>query len=323
MASILLREKFVFWVAPKPPFSFKGTVYNPSHFPAPTELYETGKFWQTLRFGGKVLGMMMEDKGTPRHPKLYILFFSPRPLLKSFQEKLKEEIKYRFQLDWDPAEFNGSFSKDRLLGPVLKRWRGMRSKCGYSLYESLMIYLVLQNATVRRTVKMLENLLGKFGQPVEFDGKKLYAFWEPEALAGVSEEELRQLKVGYRAKFFKKLSQKFAAEGLAEKELRQLSQKDLLKKVKELPGVGPASASYLLFEVFHDYETFTVLPPWEQRIYSRLLYNKEGVPAEKILAEMDKRWGKWKRLAAHYLFTDLFWQRENKKIPWLEKLIKL
>jgi len=43
---------------------------------------------------------------------------------------------------------------------------------------------------------------------------------------------------------------------------------------------------------------------------------------EKIGAQ--KRWGRWKRLATHYLWEDIFWQRkEGRKIPWLEKEIRL
>ena len=34
--------------------------------------------------------------------------------------------------------------------------------------------------------------------------------------------------------------------------------------------------------------------------------------------EINKRWGKYKRLASHYLFEDLFWKRKTQKIDWLE-----
>jgi hypothetical protein len=62
---------------------------------------------------------------------------------------------------------------------------------------------------------------------------------------------------------------------------------------------------------------------WEQKIYSRLLFNRELVDSQTILAEVDARWGEWKMLAAHCLFEDLFWQRQSGHIPWLEELIRL
>jgi 3-methyladenine DNA glycosylase/8-oxoguanine DNA glycosylase len=90
-----------------------------------------------------------------------------------------------------------------------------------------------------------------------------------------------------------------------------------------LYGVGPASVWYLLFGVFKRYDAFEHISPWEQKIYSRLLFNQELVDSQTILAEVDARWGEWKMLAAHYLFEDLFWQRQSGYIPWLEELIRL
>lgn len=89
-----------------------------------------------------------------------------------------------------------------------------------------------------------------------------------------------------------------------------------------MPGVGPASANILLFEALHHYGTMEKIDPWEQQIYSRLLFNKELVPAETLLQEINKRYGKWKTLAMHYIFEDLFWKRKTERIEWLEKLIR-
>jgi hypothetical protein len=47
------------------------------------------------------------------------------------------------------------------------------------------------------------------------------------------------------------------------------------------------------------------------------------VDAKQILAYAAQRWGKWKMLAVHDLFEDLFWQRKNQSIPGLEDLIRL
>lgn len=309
-------------LTPKAPFNFDGSVFNPSHFPAPTEIFENGKFWQTTRFDSNILGFKMENKGAIEKPKVRLTIYSKKPLTKNFAERFIKEIKYRFELDLNLSEFNQRFKVDLVLGPVIKRWRGMRSKCGYSLYESLMIYIVLQNATVRRTVQMINAFLEKYGDKVSFDVKTLYAFWKPEELQQASEEELKSLKVGYRAKFFKKISESFAEGGFNEMALRKLNSEELRKKLLSLYGIGPHSVGNLLWEVFHNHETLDIMPPWEQKIYSRLLYNKVLVPAEKILEDMGKRWGKWKRMAAFYIWTDLFWRHQKKPISWLAKEIR-
>lgn len=308
-------------LVPPAPFNFEATVYNPSHFPTPTEIYKPGFWWQATRIEKLPLGFKFENKGSVNQPKIKLTLYSLKPLLPSIREKIIEELTYRFELDLDLSKFYEKFKKDKFLGPVFKKWRGARSKCGYSLYESLMIYLVLQNATVRRTIQMMENLLLKYGTKVKFDGKELYCFWQPKDLANVSEEELRALKIGYRAKYFIRNSQEFLLDKFNELELRKLKPKEVLERVDEIYGVGPASASYILFEVFHNHEVFGILPPWEQKIYSRLLYNKELVSADKILSDLHKKYGRYTRFAAHLIFTDLFWRHRKKSIDWLSKLI--
>jgi len=299
------------------------TVYNPGHFPTPTEIYQPGIWWQATRIEGLVLGFKFENKGTVNDPKIKLTLYSQKPLSVDLRNKIIDELKYRFELDLDLAEFYEKYKKDKFLGPVFKRWRGARSKCGYSLYESLMIYLVLQNATVRRTIQMMENLLQKYGTRVRFDGRELYCFWEPKDLAKVSQEELKALKVGYRAKYFIRNSQEFLQEKFNEFELRKLKPDEILKRIDEIYGVGPASASYILFEVFHNHQIFEVLPPWEQKIYSKILYDKELVSTQRILKEFKKRYGRYSHFAAHLLFTDLFWRHHQKPISWLTKLIKV
>jgi 3-methyladenine DNA glycosylase/8-oxoguanine DNA glycosylase len=78
-----------------------------------------------------------------------------------------------------------------------------------------------------------------------------------------------------------------------------------------------------MFEVFKRYDALDYISPWEQKIYSRLLFHRELVDKEVILDEVNARWGEWKMLAMHYIFEDLFWQRKTQHIAWLEELIRL
>lgn len=318
-----LNAKFTLEVKPKVPFNFDATVYKPSHFPAPVEDYQEGMLWRTMRIGDKALGLKMVNRGSLDAPLVRLAFYSEKLLLKKEQDYLVNEVRWRYDFDGDLSEFSKKFSRDKILGPVLVKWRGMHVSSGESLYELLVISIVLQNATVRRTVQMMEALLGKYGTKVRFDGKILYVFWKPERLNQTSEQELRELKIGYRAKYLKKTSEDFVKGVIDEHKLRQMPMEEAKKELDKLYGVGPASASILLFEALHHYDTIEKIGPWEQQIYSRLLFNKEMVPTETILKEIDLRYGKWKTLAMHYMFEGLFWKRKTQRIEWLEKLIRL
>ncbi|MDP1710736.1 MAG: hypothetical protein Q8L46_02250 [candidate division WWE3 bacterium] len=322
---MILRYQKSFTLLPKPPFHFDGTFYKPSHFPNNLKLedWEPGEYWQALRVGKDLYGLKIENQGTTPNPKLKVALYSAKELTEEELETLKKEVDWRFELSVDLGEFNRLVQRDKRFYPVFKKWLGMRNTSEYTLYELLIIAIVLQNATVRRSQQMLDALIGRYGTQVEFDDKTLWAIWLPEELGKVSEQKLRDLKVGYRAKFIKKLSQDFTEGKIDEIQLRKLGKETVKKELTKLYGVGPETARNLLFETYHHFDTFDHIAPWQQKIYSRLFYGKKLVPAETIHRDIQRRYGKYAMLAVHYIWEDIFWRRRNEKIVWLEKEIRL
>ena len=321
--TISLDKEFSTKIHPKAPFNFDATVHKPSHFPSPDNLWKEGSHWHTMNFRGTIYGVRMDNRGSTDAPEVELTTYSGSSITEDQAAQLVKEIEWQFDLEADISGFCQDFKSDEILGPVLRKWRGMRISCAGSLYELSIIAVVLQNATVRRTVQMITSLLEKYGTLVEFDGKELYAYWQPERLSRTSEEELRGLKVGYRAKYIRGISEAFAKGQIDERELRGLRKEAAKNELLKLHGIGPASVDILLSECLHHYDAFDTISPWEQRIFSKLLFGKDLVPVEDILGEVDRRWGRWRMLATHYLFEDLFWRRKSQNIPWLESLIRL
>ena len=272
---------------------------------------------------GQELGLKFENIGTINEPRIKVNIYSQKALSKEFIDNLIPEIRWRFNFDSDTSEFCEKFEKDKVLGPIIKKWKGMKPIAANSLYETLIIYIVLQNATVRRSVQMLENLFEKFGKKVEFDGKVLSTFWEPSEMAKSTEQALRDLKVGYRAKFLMKITEQFVNKEIDEFALRKISKDEVKKKMLKLYGIGPASVGGVLFGDFYFCNSMETIPPWEQKIMSRLIFNKKLVSAKKILEFFKKRYKGWESLAFHYIWEDIFWKRKHKRIEWLEKEIRL
>jgi 3-methyladenine DNA glycosylase/8-oxoguanine DNA glycosylase len=97
--------------------------------------------------------------------------WSARQLGLDFLSQLTDEIIYRYNLQLDLTEFYRRFKQHPTLGSVLRKWRGMRPLNYSSLYEYLIIAIVLQNATVRRSVSMMQALLENYGTPFLTTGK--------------------------------------------------------------------------------------------------------------------------------------------------------
>ena len=320
---INLNKKFSIILEPIAPYNFDATIHKPSHFPSSDNEWEKGKYWITMLWKGKYLGVRLENKGTIVRPRIKLTVYSKESLSKEFKESLVPEIEWRFNLKSDISGFDKKVKKDKILRPLLKKWRGMRPVAANSFYETLVIYIVLQNATVRRTHQMLENLFSKFGKKVSFDNKTLSTFWQPKEIAKVPEQALRGLKLGYRAKFLKRISEQFAKGEIDEFEMRKMDKDKLKTEALKLYGIGPASIEYLLFEDFYHCDHLATIPPWEQKIMSRLLFNKKLVSTAKILNFFKKHYPNWEKLAFHYIWEDIFWKRKTQHIDWLEKEIRL
>lgn len=320
-----LHEVKTIYIIPNKPFDFDSTFHKPAHFASGDNEWTPGIRWQTWFWSGKKLGLKFVNLGTIVKPEIKVEIYYTRKLLDPFLKSLKEEVTYRYNLNLDLTDFYQKFKNDKMLGPVIKRWSGLRPGHQNSLYEYLIVGVVLQNATVKRSIQMLQALFENYGTALEYDGKRLWCFWKPGSLKEVSEEDLRKLKLGYRAKFIKRIDDDFRKNLVDEFDLREKDMGEQKEKLLKLYGVGPATVWYLLFDVFHHWDFFDHISPWEQKIYSKLFFDRDPekpVSVKKLLKHFE-RYGKYRQLAVHYIWEDLWWKRKNENVPWLEKLIRV
>ena len=311
---------------PTLPFHFDSSLHKPDHFPSTDNRWQPGVRWQTMLWQGVPLGLKFEQAGTLEESAVRLNVWSEHLLDADFLQTLATEIDWRNNFSLDLAEFYVRFAADPQLGPVVARWRGMRPLNAGSLYEYLIIAIALQNATVRRSVNMLQALFEAFGTSVEYDGQTLSCFWPPEALRDVSEECLRALKIGYRAKSILRVSQAFYESEIDEFVLRNAKLEEQREVLLRLYGIGPASVGYILFDVFHRWDDFHHISPWEQKIYSKMFFDRspeDPVPVSDLLALFEQRFSPWRMLAVHYLWEDIWWRRVHDPVEWLEQLIRL
>jgi 3-methyladenine DNA glycosylase/8-oxoguanine DNA glycosylase len=151
-------------VTPTKPFNFDATFHKPDHFPSGDNHWESGIRWQTMYWKGKQVGLKITNSGTANQPEILIDIYYPKPLCDDFINSLINEIKYRFNLELNLTEFYKIFRNDKILGSILKKWKGMRPGHPSSLYEYIIIGILLQNTIIRRSIKMFQSLLEKYGK---------------------------------------------------------------------------------------------------------------------------------------------------------------
>jgi len=321
-----LGKKNTLELTPKAPFNFDATMHKPDHFPSKDNEWQPGIRWQTMLWQGENLGLKIENKGMIDQPKLVIYIWSRAKLTQNYLDSLTAEINYRYNLQTDLSTFNETLKRDSQLKPIIHKWKGMRPVNFNSLYEYLIIAIVLQNATVRRSVNMMQSLFENYGTLLSFDNKEFYCFWEPEEIDKANELDLRDLKIGYRAKSIKRVTEAFTRNEIDEFQLRTKPLDKQRQTLLRLYGIGPASIGYILFDVFHWWDELSYISPWEQKIYSKLFFNKEltePIPLPELVDFFERRFSGHKMIAVHYIWEDLFWKRKHENVPWLESLIRL
>jgi len=302
----------------KSPFNFIATFWHPSNYESQLKKRIEDEFFQTIWLSKELYGLKIFS---PKRELIRIEVYGKKSN-KTALLAVKEEISFRFNLESDISNFILRFKADKFLKAPIARLGGMKPSCTYSLYEYLIVSTMLQNANVRRTIQMTEVLLESFGHPVDFAGIKLIAMWIPKEMQSVSEEELRELKIGYRAKNIKRITDIFVGGQVDEKALRMMSKENITDKLMGIYGVGPQTVAYILFGCFHRFDAFDHLSPWEGKIFSQIFFGKKDVSPEETLKFITKRYGAWRALAANYIFENIFWLREKKSIKWLEEEIR-
>ena len=100
-------------------------------------------------------------------------------------------------LDRDYAAAERTFLSDPVLAQAAQYGRGIRI-LRQDPFEALMTFIFSQNNNIPRIRGMVRRLCEGFGAPL---GGGHYAFPLPQALAGLSEEDLAPVRAGFRAKY--------------------------------------------------------------------------------------------------------------------------
>lgn len=305
-----------------PPFNFKYTVYKPSHFPTKLEDFDenNGKFYRTFRLSQKkLIGLRMSDLGEIKNkPGIFVEVYSNTSLSNEDVNKLERHVSRSFGLQENIEEFYRQVNKQDSLQSSIENLRGMRNSCFETLFEILNISSMLQNTTVKRSEQMMEAMLSNFGKKVKFDEREFYVFYTPYDIVKSNEQKLRELKLGYRAKFLISIADHFVKNPNLSNSIKEMNFNDAKDRLMEIKGIGPYSARIALFQYLRrPYEIN--FDSWKRKIFSKFFFGNDTELVEKVEKESKRRWRDWAGYAGLYVIEDLFvknpelqyWRKKN------------
>ena len=195
---------------------------------------------------------------------------------------------------------------DERLGAAIGRYRGMRL-VRQEPWECLISFICSSNSNIPRIRANIEAMSTTFGRPIKTHDRESYAFPSAETLTEAGELRLRQLGLGFRARYVAAVA-RIVAEGEVDLfSLREAPYDEALEALTALPGVGDKVANCAMLFSLDKLEAFPV-DVWVRRALRE--WYLDGGGAGKKLSDRDmrpwaqERFGPYAGYANQYLFHD-------------------
>ena len=221
---------------------------------------------------------------------------------------IKDICNEYFDLNRDYEQIKQSLSKiDDNLKESIKYGKGIRI-LHQNLWETIISFIISANNNIPRIKGIIERMSEKYGNEIEFEGKKYYTFPKPAELANVSIDDFRKLGLGFRdVRIYDTVQKTLKGEINLEKLEKEQDIEKLKEDLLKISGVGPKVADCIMLFSLQKYEVFPV-DVWVRRVISELYFKNEEQNPKTIQVFAKNHFGKLAGLAQQYLF---YWRRDT------------
>ena len=206
-----------------------------------------------------------------------------------------------FALDHPLAEICESFPKDPAMNAARGFCRGLRI-IRQPKWECLATFICSSMKQVAHIRQISLALRKRFGQQRKIGDYLVYTFPSVPRLARASEKELRECKLGYRAKNLRATA-RLVSSGQADLEAwSALSDAELRKQLCALPGVGPKIANCVMLFAYERLQAFPI-DVWIERVLRQHYFSgRIKMTAQRLRQFSETYFGEHGGYAQQYLF---------------------
>ena len=191
-----------------------------------------------------------------------------------------------FDLGLDYGKIRSDLAaSDPVLADAAKFAPGMRI-LNQEPWEALCSFILSQNNNIPRIKGIVARLCGQFGKDI--GGEQ--AFPSPETLAVLDEQDLSEVRCGFRARYLLDAAKKVAEGEIDFNKLKQAPLPEAKSKLMTIVGVGPKVADCTLLYGLHRLEAFP-MDVWMKRAMHTLFPGREP-----------ESFGKYAGIAQQYIF---------------------
>src|SRR5216110_1501986 len=210
-------------------------------------------------------------------------------------------ISHYFALDHPLAEICASFPDDPIMNAARNFCRGLRiiRQPKWECLATLIFSSMKQVAHIRQISAALRK---RFGEQRAIDDHVVYTFPSPQRIAHATEKELRQCKLGYRAKNLRATAQLVSSGECNLKAWTALSDAALREQLCALPGVGAKIANCVMLFAYERLRAFPI-DVWIERVLrQRYFPRRKKITAQQLREFSETYFGEHGGYAQQYLF---------------------
>ena len=212
----------------------------------------------------------------------------------------KSMLASYFRLDDDLSGIYEEINRDARIDAMIRQYAGLRL-LRQEPWECLTAFICSATSNIPRIAANMESMADAFGEPRSLQGRVRCTFPPAHRIAEAGEGALRELGLGFRAKYLANAAIQVAEGALDLEEIRRLPYWEARARLTELYGVGAKIADCVLVFSLDKLEAFPI-DRWVSRAVQEWYLNGQKMSYDDIVHWAHGYFGKYAGYAQQYLF---------------------
>ena len=184
-------------------------------------------------------------------------------------------------LGHDLASISERLTADAALARIIPKYPGLRI-LRQDPWECLVSFICSANNNIKRISQNVEDISAAFGERIETaGGGARYAFPSPSAVAAGGEFALRELRIGYKAKYVHQAAMMVAEGEVDLRALRAAPYEEALETVTRFPGVADKVGNCVMLFSLDKLESFPVDVHIHRAVWDNYPETRDFIPSPR------------------------------------------
>ena len=250
--------------------------------------------------------MSVRQEGSPRQAVLNVMLEGPGAYLPAAGAAAESVLARSVGAFTDVAAFERRFRKDELLGPAIRRFRGLRVAGAPTLWEALVLAVLAQQVNLSFAASIRYELVVAFGRRARIGGRRYFDFPTPKRIAQAGARGLKGFRLSKSKRdTILRLARGFASGRLGEGALAGLPDDAVVERLTRIRGVGTWTAEVALLRGLGRPDAF---PAGDLSIVKYLavgLLGHQAPSTEKAMRALSESWRPFRSFALVYMYAQL------------------